>query len=78
MAKSESGEVLPPLPKAHRKRYRRGKRYANTGRGRIPGRVDISERPKEVERRKEAGHWEGNLVNGAPPASPWLALPLLH
>lgn len=66
VAKGESDEVLPPLPKAHRKRHRRGKRYANAGRGRIPGRVDISERPKEVERRKEAGHWEGDLVNGAP------------
>lgn len=66
VVKGESNEVLPPLPKSHRKRHRRGKRYTNARRGRMPGRVDISERPKEVERRKEAGHWEGDLVNGAP------------
>ena len=66
VARGDSNEVLPPLPRSHRKRHRRGKRYTCAGRGRIPGRVDISERPKEVERRKEAGHWEGDLINGAP------------
>ncbi|MBP5786502.1 MAG: IS30 family transposase [Kiritimatiellae bacterium] len=66
VAPGQSKEVLPPLPKAHRKRHRRGKRYTCAGRGRIPGRVDISERPAEVETRKEVGHAEGDLINGAP------------
>ena len=66
VARGDSDEVLPPLPKAHRKRHRRGKRYTCAGRGRIPGRVDISERPVEVETRKEVGHAEGDLINGAP------------
>jgi len=66
VAKGESDEQLPPLPKAHRKRHRRGKRYVGSGRGRIPGRVDISERPPTAEKRKEGGHLEGDLVNGAP------------
>ena len=66
VARGESDEVLPPLPRAHRKRHRRGRRYATAGPGRIPGRVDISERPASVEGRKEFGHFEADLVNGAP------------
>jgi IS30 family transposase len=31
-------------------------------RGKIPNRVDIVMRPKEVEGRKEFGHWEGDSV----------------
>lgn len=64
--RQKAGEALPPLPRARRKRRRRGKRYAGAGPGRIPGRVDISERPRAAETRKEAGHAEGDLVNGAP------------
>ena len=63
---SAEGEVLPSLPKAKRKRWKRGKRHAGVGAGHIPGRVDISERPAAVEERQEGGHWEGDLVNGAP------------
>lgn len=60
-------EVLPPLPKRQKKRKtrdRNAKKYRNAGRGKIPGRVDIDERPKTVENRARVGNWEGDLING--------------
>lgn len=46
---------------------RRGKRpkwfgMGKSGRGIIPNRRDIDERPKAVEKRKQMGHWESDLV----------------
>ena len=64
VAEGKSEEELPPLPKSHRKRHRRGKSYKTAGRGRIPGRVDIAQRPKVVEGRNRFGHYEGDLING--------------
>ena len=43
----------------------RAKKYRNAGRGRIPDRVDIDERPASAENRARGGHWEGDLINGA-------------
>ena len=64
VARGKSQEILPVLPRGHRKRHKRGKSYAGAGRGRIPGRIDIDLRPKSVENRARAGHWEGDLING--------------
>lgn len=68
VAKGRSNEELPPLMTRRRKRGTRGgdaKKYRrNAGRGKIPGRVDIGERPKTVENRARVGNWEGDLVNG--------------
>ena len=49
---------------------RRGKRYnkrggKNAGRGLIPDRIDISERPAIVARKTRLGDWEGDTVVSA-------------
>src|SRR4249919_3573815 len=49
---------------------RRGKRYnkrasKNAGRGLIPNRIDISERPAIVVRKTRLGDWEGDTVASA-------------
>jgi IS30 family transposase len=49
---------------------RRGKRYnkragKTAGRGLIPNRIDISERPKIVDRKTRVGDWEGDTVVSA-------------
>ena len=49
---------------------RRGKRYnkrsgQNAGRGLIPNKIDISERPAIVDRKTRLGDWEGDTVVSA-------------
>ncbi len=50
------------------KRHHRVRRNRNTGknkhRAKIPNRIDISLRPKEVETRQVTGHWEGDTIVG--------------
>lgn len=61
--KREGGDLWKTL-------RRRGKRYnkragKTAGRGLIPNRIDISERPAVVERKSRVGDWEGDTVVSA-------------
>ena len=54
---ADAKELIPYLVRAHKKRERRG--YSRKHKkSHIPNRISISERPKEAERRRVAGHWE--------------------
>ena len=57
------GQLFSDLCRSHKKR-RRQRRYG-TGRGLIPGRISINERPGLVATRQRFGNWEGDTVEGA-------------
>ena len=61
-AAASGGALHSHLRRAHKKRRKQGRRGA--GRGLIPGRVSIHERPAIVEGRRRFGDWEGDLVEG--------------
>jgi IS30 family transposase len=56
------GDLYTHLRRFHKKR--RKQRKYGTGRGLIPGRVSISERPSIVDERSRFGDWEGDTVEG--------------
>lgn len=61
--KRSGGNLYTHLRIASGKKSR--KRYGKKDwRGRIPGRVDIDERPKIVDKKKRIGDWEADLVCG--------------
>ena len=45
-----------------RRHKRRRPRRARASRDAIKGRASIHDRPKTIEGRGEAGHWEGDLI----------------
>jgi IS30 family transposase len=60
---SETGQKLDLpklLPRRHKKRRARYSRKPK--RSNIVGAIPISQRPKSIEKRKQTGHWEGDLV----------------
>ena len=59
----DDGTLFDHLRRRHRRRRKQG-RYG-AGRGLIPGRVSIAERPAIVQRRARFGDWEGDTLEGA-------------
>ena len=55
---------LPTLLRRHHRIRRNRNTGKNKKRGKIPHRIDISERPVEIETRKHVGHWEGDTIIG--------------
>jgi IS30 family transposase len=58
----QGGHLYTHLRRCH-KRRRKQRRYGS-GRGLIPGRVGICERPGVVDTRQRFGDWEGDTVEG--------------
>lgn len=53
------------LPKSHkRRRIKTGRKIKFKKQSRIPGAVSIDKRPKKTEKRKQAGHFETDLMEG--------------
>ncbi len=60
--KKKGGNLWTHLRHRGKKYNRRGEKTA--GRGLIPGRVDIEERPEIVETKSRIGDWEGDTIIG--------------
>ena len=58
------GSLYTNLPMHGKTRWKGGKRNKNASAKLIPNRVDISERPREVDQRLRIGDWEGDTVHG--------------
>lgn len=58
---SDARQLIPFLVRSHRARQRRGySRRHQTAH--IPGRVSIRQRPRQVQQRRQVGHWETDTV----------------
>jgi IS30 family transposase len=57
----ERRDLIKYLVRGHKRRHKRGGNKKNQG-SRIPNRRDLSERPEEVNKREEGGHWEVDTV----------------
>lgn len=62
--KSQGGHWHLYLPNVGKTRWKGGKRHKRAGAALIPDRVDITERPDEVDQRSRLGDWEGDTVHG--------------
>ncbi len=54
-------DLVPYLIRAHKKRHRRGHSRKHR-KSHIPDRVSIDQRPREIENRKQPGHWEADTM----------------
>lgn len=65
---AEARHLIACLPRAHRKRLRRG--HTNKPKDlRIPSRMPVERRPRAAEARRQAGHWEADTMIGRHSAS---------
>ena len=54
-------DLVQYLPRSHKKRFKRVPK-SNKKNNRIPNRISIDQRPKEINDRSEFGHWESDAV----------------
>lgn len=57
----EQPQLIPYLARSHRERFPRGHSRKHR-QSHIPRRIPLEQRPKEAEKRKVIGHWEGDAV----------------
>jgi IS30 family transposase len=60
----EAPHLIDSLVRHHPKRWKKGQRHRKRHHF-IPQRVSIHERPKNINQRQEAGHWETDLLIGS-------------
>lgn len=68
--KDKLWECLPAGRKKRKKKH--GRRIQN--KGKVPRAISIDLRPKDVDRRKQVGHWETDNLEGIRPSKPALSV----